>query len=300
MGAIDWHDEKAPGLRVPHRCRAGCRDAGRSVAAGAVQRRGSCARLPPASRLLAARARFQPRPARHRRRRRPRSPNPCTCRPARWWCFATRTPETMTMDLQKRSAGVLLHTTSLPGPHGIGDFGPAAFQFVDWLVSAGPVGLATAAHRADRAGQFAVPERVGVRRQPADGGAGAAGGQGLAGRRRRCRTAVSTRTRSTTARSSPWRLQQLRAAAAGFAAKGDGRRARRLRGLVRRAGLVAGRLRAVHGARDQLRRPPVVGVGRRPAAPRAGRARHRAHAARRPRSRSGSSCSGSSTPSSPA
>ena len=43
----------------------------------------------------------------------------------------------MTIDLHKRSAGVLLHTTSLPGPHGIGDFGPAAFQFVDWLVSAG-------------------------------------------------------------------------------------------------------------------------------------------------------------------
>src|ERR1700761_4628934 len=41
------------------------------------------------------------------------------------------------MDLHKRSAGVLLHTTSLPGPHGIGDFGPAAFQFIDWLVSAG-------------------------------------------------------------------------------------------------------------------------------------------------------------------
>ena len=41
------------------------------------------------------------------------------------------------MDLQKRSAGVLLHTTSLPGPHGIGDFGPAAFEFVDWLVAAG-------------------------------------------------------------------------------------------------------------------------------------------------------------------
>jgi 4-alpha-glucanotransferase len=41
------------------------------------------------------------------------------------------------MDLQKRCAGVLLHTTSLPGPHGIGDFGPAAFRFVDWLVAAG-------------------------------------------------------------------------------------------------------------------------------------------------------------------
>jgi len=43
----------------------------------------------------------------------------------------------MTIDLHKRAAGVLLHTTSLPGPHGIGDFGPAAFRFVDWLVAAG-------------------------------------------------------------------------------------------------------------------------------------------------------------------
>ena len=41
------------------------------------------------------------------------------------------------MDLHKRSAGVLLHATSLPGPHGVGDLGPAAFQFVDWLVAAG-------------------------------------------------------------------------------------------------------------------------------------------------------------------
>ena len=41
------------------------------------------------------------------------------------------------IDLQKRSAGVLLHITSLPGPHGIGDFGPDAFRFVDWLASAG-------------------------------------------------------------------------------------------------------------------------------------------------------------------
>jgi len=43
----------------------------------------------------------------------------------------------MSIDLQKRCAGVLLHTTSLPGPHGIGDFGPAAYRFVDWLVAAG-------------------------------------------------------------------------------------------------------------------------------------------------------------------
>jgi len=37
----------------------------------------------------------------------------------------------------RRAAGVLLHPTSLPGPHGSGDFGPAAFHFVDWLAGAG-------------------------------------------------------------------------------------------------------------------------------------------------------------------
>ncbi len=36
-----------------------------------------------------------------------------------------------------RASGVLLHPTSLPGPHGSGDFGAAAFHFVDWLVAAG-------------------------------------------------------------------------------------------------------------------------------------------------------------------
>ncbi len=36
-----------------------------------------------------------------------------------------------------RESGILLHPTSLPGPHGIGDFGPGAFRFVDWLVEAG-------------------------------------------------------------------------------------------------------------------------------------------------------------------
>ncbi|MFN3200852.1 MAG: 4-alpha-glucanotransferase [Bradymonadia bacterium] len=36
-----------------------------------------------------------------------------------------------------RSAGVLLHPTSLPSPHGIGDFGAEATRFVDWLADAG-------------------------------------------------------------------------------------------------------------------------------------------------------------------
>lgn len=37
----------------------------------------------------------------------------------------------------ERSGGILLHPTSLPGPYGIGDLGPQAYGFVDWLVSTG-------------------------------------------------------------------------------------------------------------------------------------------------------------------
>ena len=35
-----------------------------------------------------------------------------------------------------RASGILLHPTSLPGRHGIGDLGPSAYQFVDFLVAA--------------------------------------------------------------------------------------------------------------------------------------------------------------------
>ncbi len=33
-----------------------------------------------------------------------------------------------------RLSGILLHPTSLPGPHGSGDLGPSAYHFIDWLV----------------------------------------------------------------------------------------------------------------------------------------------------------------------
>src|SRR5260221_529596 len=33
----------------------------------------------------------------------------------------------------ERSSGILLHVTSLPGPHGIGDLGPAAYAWIDQL-----------------------------------------------------------------------------------------------------------------------------------------------------------------------
>jgi 4-alpha-glucanotransferase len=41
------------------------------------------------------------------------------------------------MNLNQRCSGVLAHITSLPGPHGAGDFGPAAYRFVDWLAASG-------------------------------------------------------------------------------------------------------------------------------------------------------------------
>ncbi len=37
----------------------------------------------------------------------------------------------------ERASGILLHPTSLPGPYGIGDLGPAAYRWVDWLSAAG-------------------------------------------------------------------------------------------------------------------------------------------------------------------
>ena len=38
---------------------------------------------------------------------------------------------------KERSAGILAHITSLPGPFGIGDIGSSAFSFIDFLHNAG-------------------------------------------------------------------------------------------------------------------------------------------------------------------
>jgi len=40
------------------------------------------------------------------------------------------------MELE-RSSGILMHITSLPSPFGIGDFGPEAYEFIDFLESSG-------------------------------------------------------------------------------------------------------------------------------------------------------------------
>jgi 4-alpha-glucanotransferase len=130
------------------------------------------------------------------------------------------------MTLDHRASGVLLHITSLPGPHGIGDFGPEAFHFVDWLVSAGqrlwqvlpmtPIGPGDSPYQSVSA--FAgSPLMVALEPLVARGWLSApvlpAGGFDAA--------------HVDYARVVPWRLAQLRRAAAGFAqlAKPEDRRA---------------------------------------------------------------------------
>src|SRR5579863_2055877 len=39
--------------------------------------------------------------------------------------------------LDHRASGMLLHVTSLPSPHGVGDFGPSALSWIDRLDQAG-------------------------------------------------------------------------------------------------------------------------------------------------------------------
>ncbi|HNS21920.1 MAG TPA: 4-alpha-glucanotransferase [Sedimentisphaerales bacterium] len=39
--------------------------------------------------------------------------------------------------LRRRSSGILMHVTSLPAKYGVGDFGPEAYQFADFLQAAG-------------------------------------------------------------------------------------------------------------------------------------------------------------------
>ena len=118
-----------------------------------------------------------------------------------------------------RSAGVLLHITSLPGPHGVGDLGPAAHHFIDWLASAGqrvwqvlpttPIGPGNSPYQSVSA--FAgSPLMVALEplvehgwlAPPALPGAGFDGGFDI--------------TRVDFERVAPWRHAQLHAAALGF------------------------------------------------------------------------------------
>ena len=122
------------------------------------------------------------------------------------------------MNLDERRSGVLLHITSLPGAHGIGDFGPGAYEFVDWLASAGqriwqvlpttPIGPCDSPYQSVSA--FAgSPLMVALEPLVAQGWLAAP------------TPPAFDRGRVDYGAVSPWRYQQLRLASAGFFAGAD-------------------------------------------------------------------------------
>src|SRR5580765_6185990 len=124
------------------------------------------------------------------------------------------------MNLKQRSAGVLLHITSLPGPHGIGDLGPEAYHFVEWLASAG-----------QRVWQILPTTPVGPGDSPYQSVSAFAGsplmvaleplvGRGWLGSPTPPENGFDA-ARVDYGRVVPWRLAQLRAAAAGFFARAE-------------------------------------------------------------------------------
>ena len=171
------------------------------------------------------------------------------------------------MDPNQRASGVLLHITSLPGPHGIGDFGPGAHHFVDWLHTAGqrlwqvlpltPIGPGDSPYQSVSAfagsplmvaleplverGWLSLGERAGLRR-PA----------------RRLRAACPLAHAAVARRRG------------GLCRPRQPGRAPRAVRLVRARGRLARRLHAVHGARSGPRRPTLVGLGRGTRTPRPG------------------------------
>ena len=83
----------------------------------------------------------------------------------------------------RRSAGLLLHPTSLPGPYGIGDLGPAAYAWVDALAAArqtwwqilplGPTGYGDSPYQCFSAfagNPYLISPELLVQRRPAQGG----------------------------------------------------------------------------------------------------------------------------------
>ena len=125
----------------------------------------------------------------------------------------------MSPDLSRRCSGVLLHITSLPGPHGIGDFGPESRRFVDWLQSAGqtiwqwlpttPIGPGNSPYQSVSA--FAgSPLMVALEPLVAQGWLAASELSGAPG--------PADGSRVDFEAIVPWRLQRLRAAHAGFSA----------------------------------------------------------------------------------
>ena len=66
-----------------------------------------------------------------------------------------------------RASGLLLHVTSLPSYGGIGDFGPAAYAFADFLADIEAASVAGAAAQPHRIRQLALRRALCLRRESA-------------------------------------------------------------------------------------------------------------------------------------
>ena len=126
--------------------------------------------------------------------------------------------------LDRRRSGVLLHPTSLPGPHGSGDAGPGAYHFVDWLVAAGQT-----------AWQVLPLNPIGPGHSPYAGVSAFAGSPLLIALEPLIESgwlapidvgepAAFNARRIDYHRVVPWRMTRLRAAHAGFVARASGGR----------------------------------------------------------------------------
>jgi len=126
----------------------------------------------------------------------------------------------MPFDLSTRRSGIVLHLTSLPGPHGQGDLGDEARRFVDWLAACG-----------QSLWQVLPVNPVGPGHSPYQCPSAFAGSPGLVALAPLVRAGWLPASaldaapafddgRAAYERALPWRWQRLQQAAAGFFARG--------------------------------------------------------------------------------
>ncbi len=178
-----------------------------------------------------------------------------------------------------RRSGILLHPTSLPGPHGSGDLGAAAHRFVRWLADAGqrvwqvlplgPTGFGDSPYQAlsSRAGNPLLVSLEALARE------GWLDDADLAG------APAGSPDRADLGRAGPWRRERLARAARRFAEQADAERSAELEGFrareadwLRDWSLFAA-LKDAQGGRPWIEWPAPL-ARRDPAALDAARARH--------------------------
>lgn len=125
------------------------------------------------------------------------------------------------VDLRRRASGIVLHISSLPGPHGMGDLGAEAHRFVDWLASAGqriwqvlPLNPAGPGHSPYQCPSAFAGNGLMVALQPLVS-------KGWLAASALAQTPAFDEARVSWAAVIPWRWARLREAAAGFFSTGS-------------------------------------------------------------------------------